>query len=104
MNEIIATIVIATLGSTGLWTLINGIISTFFQKKSSINKAVLSLLHDRLYSLLNFYISKGEITADEYENIQYMIEPYKKLGGNGTCERLIKELDKIRLKTENGNV
>ena len=33
---------------------------------------------------------------DEYDNLKnYLYEPYKKLGGNGTAERVMDEIDKL---------
>ena len=36
---------------------------------------------------------------DEYDNLKnYLYEPYKKLGGNGTAERVMDEVDKLPIK------
>ena len=94
----IINIVIAVVASTGFWTFIQALVATRRQKKSAAGNAMLALLHDRLYYLMQEYISKGSITADEYENITYLYVPYKKLGGNGTCERLLKEVEKLRIR------
>ena len=45
------------------------------------------------------YIQRGYITKDEYENLHdYLYLPYKKLGGNGTAEKIMKEVDRLSLK------
>ncbi len=93
-------IIIAILGSTGLWTLINNIITYFKDKKSIEKKALLALLHDKLYYLCQHFISKGSITADELENLEYLYKPYSSLGGNGTCKRLYEEV--LRLPITKG--
>ena len=93
-------IIIAILGSTGLWTLINNIITYFKDKKSIEKKALLTLLHDKLYYLFQHFISKGSITADELENLEYLYKPYSSLGGNGTCKRLYEEV--LRLPITKG--
>ena len=98
MNEIGVTILITLLASSGFWTCINMLMvnSIKKQQKKSVNyKALLALLHDRLYYLLEKYIKEGAISSDEYDNIMYLYTPYKEMGGNGTCERLMKELDAI---------
>lgn len=91
-------ILLAVLGSTGLWTLINNLISTHKEKKSLERKALLALLHDKLYFLCQNYIELGQITIEELENIEYLYAPYRALGGNGTCERLYDEVLKIPIK------
>lgn len=55
--------------------------------------------HDRICYLGECYIQRGYITKDEYENLHdYLYLPYKKLGGNGTAERIMKEIDRLSLK------
>lgn len=93
-------IIIAILGSTGLWTLINNIITCFKDKKSIEKKALLALLHDKMYYLCQYFIDKGQITTDELENIEYLYRPYEALGGNGTCKRLYEEV--LRLPITKG--
>lgn len=42
------------------------------------------------------YVDRGYVTQDEYENLRtYLYDPYKKLGGNGSAERVMKEVDKL---------
>ena len=54
--------------------------------------------HDRIISLGSKYIERGYITKDEYENLNdYLFKPYKALGGNGTAEKIIREVDKLPL-------
>ena len=44
-------------------------------------------------------MQRGYITKDEYENLHdYLYLPYKKLGGNGTAEKIMKEVDRLSLK------
>ena len=92
------TIVIAIFGSTGLWTLINNLIASHKSKRSVEKKALLALLHDKLYYLCQHFISKGSITADELENLEYLYKPYSSLGGNGTCKRLYEEVLRLPIR------
>lgn len=49
-------------------------------------------------SLGMIYINRGQITKGEYEDLyKYYYEPYKKMGGNGTAERLMREIDKLKI-------
>lgn len=94
------TIIIAIFGSTGLWTLINNLIASHKSKRSVEKKALLALLHDKLYFLCQSYIDKGSITLEELENIEYLYSPYRSLGGNGTCEKLYDKI--LSLPIERG--
>lgn len=65
----------------------------------AIASAVRGLDHDRLYYLAEKYIEKGEITTDEYNNLsEYIYKPYKQLGGNGTGDRLMGQIEKLPFK------
>ena len=102
MNQILTTIIVSVLASTGIWTVINNLITAHREKKSESTKMLLGLGHDRIYELSLFYIQRGSISSDEYENlIKYLYEPYKKLGGNGTAERLIAEVKKLPIVEPN---
>lgn len=57
---------------------------------------LVGLAHDRIITLGMDYISRGYITHDEYENLyKYLYQPYKELGGNGSAERIIMEVNKL---------
>lgn len=45
------------------------------------------------------YIKRGWITKDEYEDLRdYLYKPYKELGGNGSAERIMLEVDKLEIR------
>lgn len=90
-------IIIAAIASTGFWSFAQSLWASRHRKKSAESTALLALLHDKLYYLMQKYIEHGSITADEYENICYLYEPYIKLGGNGTCKRLMEEVKKLKI-------
>lgn len=99
MNHVltIATIVFA---STGFWNLVTEMYKKKAGVKSVISKAVLALLHDKLYYLCEKHIHKGSITVDEFDNLTYLFEPYKEMGGNGVCEHLYNECKALPKKKE----
>ena len=100
-SEMIVTIICAVFASTGFWSCINMVIQKR-QAKTADNKAerelLLGLAHDRLYTLCTAYITRGYITSDEYDNLQYIAKPYLRAGGNGTGKKLYEETDKLPLK------
>lgn len=75
---------------------------------SSLEKQATSLVgigHDRIVYLGAHYLERGYITQDEYENLNdYLFKPYKALGGNGTAEKIMKEVDKLPLHDKNKKV
>lgn len=92
--EMLVTVFCSIFASSGLWA--------FLQKRRDRSdgktKLLIGLAHDRIMQSAVYYIERGSITADEYENLyEYLYNPYKTLGGNGSAERLMKEVGKLHI-------
>lgn len=97
--EIIVALITSVFASTGLWSLISWAIQRKAQKKDDLTRLILGLGHDRIIHLCVKYIKRGYITKDEYEDLmKYLFDPYTKLGGNGTAERLITEVKSLPIR------
>ena len=94
----VIAVVLAILGSNGLWTVINNILINRKDKKSVERQAMLALLHDRLYRLCQNYIKQGYVTVDQLDNLTYLWQPYERLGGNGTGKKLYDQVLELPLK------
>ena len=98
--ETIVTIAVSVFASTGFWAFLTFLI----QRKSSDSpeaQMIKGLGHDRICWLGASYIKQGCITKEDYENLHdYLYLPYKQLGGNGTAERIMREVEKLPLKDE----
>lgn len=91
-NNFIITITGIIFASTGFWSFLTKWWEVSHKKKSVESRAILALLHDKLYYLCAKQINEYEnITPDELENLTCLFEPYKEMGGNGTCEHLYTE-------------
>lgn len=94
--QMVVTIVCAVIASSGFWA--------FMQRKNE-NKDVKSqmligLAHDRIIFLGMKYIERGWISQDEYENLRdYLYKPYEKLGGNGSAQKVMIEVNKLPIHT-----
>lgn len=93
--QMIVTVVCSILASSGVWAIIGKIMD----KKDNKTKLLLGLAHDRILWIGMSYIRRGEwITQDEYENLhEYLWQPYHDVGGNGSAERVIKEVEKLHI-------
>ena len=95
--QTIVSIIVAVLASSGLWAfLLNR-----SNKKDSKSDMLMGLAHDRILYLGKSYLERSPtyVTMDEYDNLKnYLYEPYKRLGGNGTAERVMNEVDKLPIK------
>lgn len=97
-------IIIAVFASTGLWSFISMVVQRYMERKSDYAMMMRGLGHDRICYLGEYYIKRGCITRDEYENLfDYLYIPYKRLGGNGTAEKVVNEVKQLPLK-DNCNI
>ena len=98
-TQLVITILCSVLASSGFWA--------YIMKRCDSKKAETDMLiglgHDRITYLGLQYIERQYITQDEYENLNdYLYKPYKDLGGNGSAERIMKEVDKLEIR-KNGD-
>lgn len=95
-NQIL-TVVVTVLTSSAFLTAMQ----KHLDKKDIKTQMLIGLGHDRIVYLGMKYIERGYITKDEYENLNdYLYKPYKMMGGNGSAERIMKEVDKLPIKTD----
>lgn len=90
----IISIIGAVFASTGFWAFITYLMQRKDSKDSAEAQMLKGLGHDRICSLGEEILKKGTVTKDEYENLHdYLYLPYKKLGGNGTAEKIMKDIE-----------
>lgn len=59
-------------------------------------EAIAGLEHDRILHIGKGYIQRKHISLEDYDDIRiYLYEPYRKLGGNGTAEEIMKKLESM---------
>lgn len=96
--QITVTVVCSVIASSGFWAYV----MQRTEAKSGKNKMLIGLGHDRIVCLGMVYLERGWITSDEYENLHdYLYKPYRKLGGNGSAERIMTEVHKLPIKSRN---
>lgn len=95
-----ATIIAIISGIFGLSNLIMFLIQRHDKAKNSPeSKMILGLGHDVIVTKGERYINRGWITRDEYENLNdYLYKPYLEMGGNGTAQKIMKEVEKLPLR------
>ncbi len=54
-------------------------------------RAILALLHDRLYQACGYYLRRGWASEEDKRNLEYLYAPYAALGGNGTCHAMYEQ-------------
>ena len=110
--QTVLSVFTTVLASSGLWAFLSHKQDLKYQarekqrqldeeekKKDDVyTKLLVGIAHDRLMFLTNKYIETGWITADDYENLMYIYEPYIASGGNGTVKRNMEKVEKLPTK------
>lgn len=100
-STLILSIVGSIFASTGFWAFVTYLVQRKDARDSAEAQMLKGLGHDRICYLGESYIARGSITKDEYENLHdYLYLPYKKLGGNGTAEKIMQEVERLPLEKE----
>ena len=94
--DLVATIVVSVFGSGGLWRFLDH----RSERKSIQTKLLIGIAHDRIWYLCGHYIERGGVTQSEFDNIEAIVTPYLKSGGNGTGKKLWLDLKKLPTITE----
>lgn len=94
LTQIVITIFTSLLASSGLWAFLG----TRLDRHTAEREMLLGIGHVELVFFGMQYIDRGYITRDEYETLQELYKPYKKLGGNGSGTKIMQEIEKLPLK------
>lgn len=94
---------VAIFTCTGFWTGLFQFLTNVYNKKrtkqDATTRMILGIANKIICESCQEYIARGDITTEEYEDLKkYLCEPYFELGGNGTVERLFKEVDQLPIK------
>ena len=94
--ELIITVVVAVLGSNGLWAWLQNRSTA----KTARDRMLLGLGHAEIFRLAERYIQRDGITTDELEDLdKYLFKPYSELGGNGTAASMVDKCRKLPIIT-----
>lgn len=95
MEQVVITLVIAVIGSTGMWSLFSAVITRHTEKKSATSKALKALLADKLQWACSKALKDGYIRIDDYKNVEVLFDAYTELNGNGFIKHLKEEVDNL---------
>ena len=97
-SQIIITIFTSVLASSGLWAFLGSRLDRRLERHSAEKDLLLGIAHMELVFYGMQYIDRGWISKDEYDTLQDLYKPYKKLGGNGSGTKIMNEVEKLPLK------
>ena len=70
----------------------------------NLKKAMIAMLHNKIYVQCANHIEEGFVSIADLDDLDYLFNAYKTLGGNGTGETLynkVKALPNIKMKEGN---
>ena len=91
LAELANPAVTALLGGSGIWARLK----TKTDRNDSEDKLLLQVARNQLVSQGRFYLDRGYITMDEYEEYESEYDIYSRLGGNGLARRVFKQVDEL---------
>lgn len=92
---ILSSVIVATIASSGFWAYL----LKLREKNSATSRLLMGLAHDKLLHLGMSHLQNGFITKEDYDDLQhYLYVPYIEMGGNGTVERVMREVARLPLK------
>ena len=103
-SEIVVTVVAASLGSAGLWTLINNIYLNHSKENKTIElmkAAQLATLQDRLLYLCTKYLEDYKdtgIEANQLKSLHNLYKSYTDLGGNSFISDMMDRVNKLKVR------
>ena len=61
-----------------------------------LRDGIKALLHDRIIQKCEYHLRQKHISASDIQELEYMNEPYKALGGNGTVKTMLSAVHKLK--------
>ncbi len=66
----------------------------------NLEKAQMATLHNKIYKQCQEHIERGWISLDDFDDLTYLFDAYKALGGNGTGEKIFNKVANLPNKEE----
>lgn len=100
VEEIVMKVILTIVGFivTGVLGYLVAKVKEYKQKDSNQEKALKCLLRSSITSKYYVYTEIGEIPSYERENIIYMYDQYKAMGGNSYIDKIMIELNQLPIK------
>jgi hypothetical protein len=99
-DEIIIKIILTIVGFiiTGLLGYLTAKVKEYRKKDKTQEEALKCLLRSAITSKYYVYTEIGEIPQYEKENLVYMFEQYKNMGGNSYINQIMVEISNLPIK------
>lgn len=93
INQILGTVI--TFIVSGMLGYLTKTLTSYRKRDNTQEEALKCLLRSSITSKYYVYSEIGNIPQYEKENINYMYEQYKKMGGNSYVQQIVNEINKL---------
>jgi hypothetical protein len=88
-------------GIVGTWKWAKASFQTRRRHDQLVDRGLLSLQHHEIYELCNQHLRDGFITTAALDDLDYLLESYEALGGDGTAHILHQKVQELPVRNEN---
>ncbi len=93
---LLITAIASVTASSGFWAYLQ----SRNKAQNATQRLILGLAYDKIVTLGMYYIERGWITRDEYEDFRkYLYEPYIECQGNGVAEQIMHHVSALPFRT-----
>ena len=100
IDEVVMKVILTVVGfvTTGVMGYLVAKVKEYRAKDTNQEEALKCLLRSAITSKYYVYSELGEIPQYERENLIYMYEQYKKMGGNSYITTIMEEIERLPIK------
>ena len=94
--ETMVTIILSIFASSGFWAFVTFALQRKDEKRDSRDKILMGIARRQILLDAEIHFARGYITPDDYNELNdYLYQPYKALGGNGSAERVMSQVKQL---------
>lgn len=100
LNEVVMKVILTVVGfiTTGLLGYLTAKVKEYKRNDTNQEEALKCLLRSAITSKYYVYTELGTIPTYEKENLTYMYEQYKRMGGNSYITNIMTEIERLPIK------
>lgn len=81
-----------------IFSYLYSMVKKWIVRQSVLEDATRAYLKHKIIETYHHSMEKGSISIEEFECVVDLFKSYKSLGGNGTCERIYNDFQKIKIQ------
>lgn len=79
-------------------TLLYKMLQKNIKENNALKNGMKGILHNDIIYRCKKLLIIGEVTPEDLEELEYLYQPYKELGGNGTAQKMMERVYQLPIK------